>query len=252
MPYRRLLVALACVASLAGAQVTEPQLSLSAGADVGVAGHYVRRGERLGSAGLTGRLYAERGFEGGLLFRGQVAAFTQFDGLDFSESIYDAALGLHQQRWLGRSTLLMGYTYYARNTNPANPAFVGSNTQELYAGLETAGPGRPWAYVRWDFDGGAGRHNDRVGVYFMAGASHRIPVNRDIAVDLAGRLGFDFGRGVGGFNDALLQSRLNLRLSHRLSLVPALDWWFPSGQVWGGVHGFQLVPSLGLSYAATF
>jgi hypothetical protein len=57
---------------------------------------------------------------------------------------------------------------------------------------------------------------------------------------------------LGGFNDALIQSRLRLRLAPKWTLVPAVDWWFPSGAAWPRGHGFRPVPSLNVAYVDRF
>ena len=229
-----------------------PNPTIVASVETGITGEYVRRGARYLGSGMLSRMAFERQFEGNFAFRGQVAPFYAFQGGGLGETIFDVAVAAGGQRWLAGGTVVGGYTYYARSTNPASRTFMGSNTQEAYAGLEFTLPGQPFVYLRYDFDKGAGRRNDRVGTYVVAGASHRIEINRDIAFAFQGRVGFDFGRGVGGFSDAQFTSLMELRPSRNLALTPTLDWWFPSGSVAPGVHGFRLVPSLGLRYSTSF
>lgn len=223
-----------------------PQPSVVAGAEVMVSGQYIRRGERYLGSGMAPRLFLERNFDSGFAFRGSVASFVPFRGMDPGETVIDVALGVTKPSWMKGGTMLGGYTYYNRNSNPLRAAFIGPDTQEIYAGVEFDSPAHPWAYLRYDFDKGAGRRS-QPGTYLVVGASERFEVGRNVAVIVGGRVGVDFGRGVDGFSDLLLQSRLDLQLTPRLTISPGADLWLADK-----MQGACIVPSITLRYMTAF
>jgi len=240
---------LACLVVAAQADEMQPGVVV---VDGGLTGSHIRRGERLGPLGATGSVYLRQTLNNSLDFRANVAVYNQLqNGIDFGEALYDVGVVYHPSQ-LGPASLTLGWCYYDRNNNVSSPAFIGDDTQEAYFGVDFDLPLSPWCYVLYDFDRGEGRHHEEVGTYVNAGVTHQFAMSDAWTLDLSGRLGLDFGRGVDVFSDFLVRTDLKYRLDPHLTIGPCVDWWFPSHQVNPAAKGFRPILSFGVSYHTTY
>ncbi len=240
---------LACLVVAAQADDMQPGTMV---VETRLTGGLVRRGERLGPIGATGSLYLRQALNNSIDFQANLAGYTQLSGgVDFGEAIYDAAVVYHPSQF-GPVSLTAGWVYYDRNNSLTSRARLGDDTQEAYIGIDLDLPLSPWLYVLYDFDRGEGRRNDQVGTYINTGVTHRFGLGDPWTLDLSGRLGLDFGRGIDTFSDALVRTDFRYQLDPHLTVGPTVDWWFPSHQVDPAAHGFRPVLSFGFNYRRTY
>lgn len=220
-------------------------------ATVAFVNEYVHRGEPLAPAGLLGTVGYAAMFDERLRVEVSNSTFLQLGAFDFGESITDLSVSCDfspGSPW--RYTA--GWRMYDRNNWPVHDAFLGDDTQEVYVGVDYQAGFAAWAFYHYDYDRGDGLLRDQVGSYLNVGAARSWPfAEGEAQFDLSGKLGFDAGRGIDLFRDALVYTGVTWRPLSYLAVRGGIDWWLPSGQV-PGASGIRPTIGCGVTYQRSY
>ncbi|MBI2301321.1 MAG: hypothetical protein HYU66_20625 [Armatimonadetes bacterium] len=210
----------------------QARLPLSSDSTYGVAAYDMFRGAVLANTGLYGRSEYDLALGPNVSLVGRHQSYYTIDsGVHDAEGRYSAGARWTSSAW--PLALEAAVAYYSRLR------WVGPTTWEAKCGLSYGRRTRLVLEGAYDLD-------RNVGFYLDAGVRHPLRVGSRAELQLTGDVGLDFGRGIDGFNDAALGAYLDLRLTPRWSVRPALELLIPSARV--ASYGARLVPSLGIGY----